>query len=160
MQLLDSTTVRSSGLGSHALVIGGSMAGLLASTRLANHFDRVTIVERDCFPEKPVPRKGVPQSPHLHFLLTRGRWVVEQLFPGLTDELIAAGAPVLDMGADVAWLGPAGWGVRFQSGFNVLALSRDLLDWHIRRRLSVFDKVSFLEQCYVMGLLSNGTKIS
>jgi ribulose 1,5-bisphosphate synthetase/thiazole synthase len=36
--------------GSHAVIIGGSMAGLLAGRILADHFDRVTIIERDRFP--------------------------------------------------------------------------------------------------------------
>lgn len=33
--------------GNHAIVIGGSTAGLLAGRVLTNHFERVTIVERD-----------------------------------------------------------------------------------------------------------------
>ena len=36
---------------SHAVVIGGSIAGLLAARVLADHFDKVTIVERDAFPK-------------------------------------------------------------------------------------------------------------
>ena len=49
----------------HAIVIGGSMAGLLAARVLAAHFDRVTILERDSFPEGPEFRKGVPQARHV-----------------------------------------------------------------------------------------------
>jgi len=79
----------------HALVIGGSMAGLLAGRVLANHFDQVTIIEGDFFPENPVPRRGVPQSCHFHLVLKRGRMILEQLFPGLQNELVAAGAPIL-----------------------------------------------------------------
>ena len=33
----------------HALVLGGSLAGLLAARVLCDHFDRVTVVERDPF---------------------------------------------------------------------------------------------------------------
>ena len=36
-----------------ALVIGGSMAGLLAARVLADHFSQVTILERDRFPDGP-----------------------------------------------------------------------------------------------------------
>lgn len=151
---------RQSGDGNHAIIIGGSMAGLLAARVLADHFEQVTIIESDRFPEQPVPRKGVPQSAHLHVLLTRGRMIIEQLFPGLQDELIATGAPVLDMGKDMAWLNPAGWSIRFQSGFNILAFSRDLLDWKIRRRLSAFSNVRFLEECKVTQLLSNSDATS
>ena len=38
---------------SHAIIIGGSLAGLLASRVLAKHFDRVSIVEGDFLPENP-----------------------------------------------------------------------------------------------------------
>lgn len=152
---------RSSGDSNHAIVIGGSMAGLLAGRVLADHFEQVTIIESDRFPEKPVPRKGVPQSAHLHILLTRGRMIIEKLFPGLQDELIAAGAPVLDMGGDMVWLNGAGWTVRFQSGFDILTFSRDLLDSKIRHRLSALTNVRFLEECKVTRLLSSdGTSVT
>jgi 2-polyprenyl-6-methoxyphenol hydroxylase-like FAD-dependent oxidoreductase len=59
--------------GEHALVIGASMGGLLAARVLAEHYDRVTIIERDGLPEKPEPRKGVPQGRHTHALHARGR---------------------------------------------------------------------------------------
>jgi len=140
----------------HALVIGGSMAGMLAARILADHFERVTILERDHFPGGPVPRKGVPQSRHVHALLKRGRITLERLFPGIGDELVAAGAPTLDMANDIAWLTPAGWGVRFLSDLGFVAFSRDLLDWHVRRRLAAhYYGVRFLEGCDVIGLLPN-----
>lgn len=133
-------TDRPSRLGSHALVIGGSVAGLLAGRVLADHFDQVTIIERDRFPETPEPRKGIPQCTQLHILLTRGRRMLEQLFPGLQDELVAAGAVVLDMGADVEWLNPFGWAMRFPSGFQALSFTRYVLDWLIQRRMAALDK--------------------
>src|SRR5690348_8426357 len=49
-----------------AIVIGGSMAGLLVARVLADVFERVTIVERDRFPAGPEPRKGLPQARHIH----------------------------------------------------------------------------------------------
>ena len=54
--------------------------------------DEVTTVERDRLPEAYEFRKGVPQGRHAHGLLARGREVLEQLFPGFTDELLAQGA--------------------------------------------------------------------
>jgi len=53
------TNSLSDGIG-HALVIGGSMAGLFAARVLSEHFERVTILERDRFPDGPKFRKGVP----------------------------------------------------------------------------------------------------
>jgi len=52
----------------HAVVIGGGIAGLLAARVLSDHFDQVTIIERDRFPKDPTPRPGVPQSRHLRAL--------------------------------------------------------------------------------------------
>jgi 2-polyprenyl-6-methoxyphenol hydroxylase-like FAD-dependent oxidoreductase len=88
------------GNGRQAIVMGGSIAGLLAARVLTDHFDQVTIVERDRFPEKPEPRQGVPQSHQLHVLLTQGQRILEQLFPGLTDELADNGAESVDWTAD------------------------------------------------------------
>lgn len=82
-------TTESKVLGDRAIVIGGSIAGLLTAKVLTNYFQRVTIVERDRFPEQPEPRKGIPQCTQLHILLTRGRQIMEELFPGICDELSA-----------------------------------------------------------------------
>lgn len=139
----------------HAVVIGGSMAGLLAARVLADHFDRVTIIERDTYSAAPLPRKGVPQAHHLHALLARGLQIMEQFFPGLSEEMIAVGACELESGSDLAWLTPAGWGLRFDAGVTVLAFSRPLLDWVVRRRLQAFANVRFIESCEVNGLLAD-----
>ena len=42
----------------HAVVVGGSLAGMLAARVLSDHFDRVTLLERDRFPETPAARRG------------------------------------------------------------------------------------------------------
>jgi hypothetical protein len=112
----------------------------------------VTIIERDRFPEGPAPRRGVPQAHHLHVQLKRGRVILERLFPGLDEGLVSAGAPVVDMANDVAWLTPAGWGIRYPSEPRMIAFSRDLLDFEVRRRL-LASGVRFLEGCDVVGLL-------
>jgi len=45
--------------GADALIIGGSMAGLLAARVRAEHYDRVTIFERDALPACPArSRRG------------------------------------------------------------------------------------------------------
>jgi 2-polyprenyl-6-methoxyphenol hydroxylase-like FAD-dependent oxidoreductase len=137
----------------HAIVIGGSMAGLLAARALADHFERVTIIERDAYAAAPAQRKGVPQGHHLHVLLARGLEIVEEFFPGLRGELIAAGSPTVDTGADLAWLTPAGWGKPFSSGLTIQAFTRPLLDHIVRRRLAAVRHVRFVNECEVFGLL-------
>ena len=80
--------------GRHALVIGGSLAGLFAARVLADFFDNVTILDRDVFPVKPDHRKGVPQSYHAHALLATAFPILEQLFPGIMNDLRANGAAI------------------------------------------------------------------
>jgi flavin-dependent dehydrogenase len=120
--------------GEHAVVIGGSMSGLLAARVLAGHYDRVTVLERDRLPEGPEARKGTPQARHIHVLLTAGRRVLERMFPGLIRDLIAASAEDYDATADVEWLSPAGPCVRFPSGIRLLGATRDLIEWGVRTR--------------------------
>src|SRR4029077_5139385 len=83
-------------LGEHAVVLGASMGGLLAARVLADFYETVTVVERDVLPDDAVNRRGVPQGRHVHALLGRGSQVLAELFPGFLDELVGAGAPVLD----------------------------------------------------------------
>lgn len=139
----------------HAVVIGGSLAGLLAGRVLTGHFDRVTLIERDRFPAGPVFRPGIPQSRHLHVLWMRGLRILEELFPGLEAELLAAGAGDLRIPADVRWLTSAGWRRRFDSA-RMLTFSRPLLDHLVRRRLDL----TILEGCEVTGLVARGGDVA
>ena len=68
--------------GRHAVVLGGSLAGLLAAQVLADHFDEVTLIERDILAAKAEVRRGIPQANHVHGLLLRGREVLEEFFSG------------------------------------------------------------------------------
>ena len=112
-----------------AVVIGGSLAGLLAARVLADRFDEVVLVERDTYPDEPEPRKGVPQSRHLHILLVRGQRLLEALFPGLMAELREAGAASLNWPRDILWLGAAGWGSRTARGMTLVSSRRELLEY-------------------------------
>jgi 2-polyprenyl-6-methoxyphenol hydroxylase-like FAD-dependent oxidoreductase len=144
---------KNSSSGEHALVIGGSMAGLLAARVLSEHFERVTIVERDRFPEGPGFRKGVPQSKHLHVFMMRGRLISDRLFPGLSEELEEAGAVYLDSAEDFEWFTPAGFAPQFRSGLPLLMCSRDQLEWSVRKRVAALPQVHFLEKTDVTSLL-------
>jgi 2-polyprenyl-6-methoxyphenol hydroxylase-like FAD-dependent oxidoreductase len=141
----------------HAVVIGSSIAGLLAARVLADHFAAVTVLERDQLPsDGPAHRRGVPQAQHLHQMLMRGQLVFEQLFPGLRQDLLAAGAPEMDSAQDFLWRNPTGWGVRYRSGVIRLAFTRDLLDWHVRLHLSKLSSVRSQAGAEVVGLLPTG----
>jgi 2-polyprenyl-6-methoxyphenol hydroxylase-like FAD-dependent oxidoreductase len=137
-------------LGERAVVLGASMGGLLAARVLADFFDTVTVFERDELPDDPVNRRGVPQGRHVHALLPRGARVLDELFPGLLNELLAAGAPVWDDGdLSKAYLSYNGHRV-LPSGvvtgdYTEMALympSRPLLECHVRRRLQRLGNVT------------------
>jgi 2-polyprenyl-6-methoxyphenol hydroxylase-like FAD-dependent oxidoreductase len=128
------------------------MAGLTAARVLSDHFDTVTVLERDTFPVGVSPRKGIPQARHIHVLLARGKEALEQLFPGLQDELGQGGCPWLDVGTDLAWLLPAGWKQSSPSRINGRAFSRDFLESTIRHRVQSNPKVRFVEEADVTGL--------
>ena len=137
----------------HAMVVGGSLAGMLAARVLSGHFDDVTLLERDEFPETPTGRKGLPQGRHAHGLLERGRGVMERLLPGLTDELVQAGAELMDGIRDIATLCPYGWYVRCPGDLLMLASSRDLIDWGVRGRVAAIPNVRIRQGVDVAGLI-------
>lgn len=138
-----------------AIVIGASIAGLLAARVLRNHFDHVTVIERDRLSHQPDLRRGVPQANHVHVLLARGQQILEQLFPGIEAELTALGVPQIDWTANFPWFGSKGWMPRFQSNITSFLPSRALLEWLLRRRLSTDDRLEFLSACSVKHLVAN-----
>ena len=79
-----------------AVVIGSSIAGLLAARALSEAYSEVIVLDRDELPYGPVARGGVPQIRHAHGLLAGGREAMEELLPGLTADLVAAGATAGD----------------------------------------------------------------
>ena len=137
----------------HAVVVGASIAGVLAAQVLAGHFERVTLVDRDEMPREPGPRGGVPQGRHVHGLLSRGREVVEEMFPGTTADLVARGRdPGRRAGRRPVLLRPAAARARPRPGLPTLAVSRPLLEWYLRHRLLHDTRVSVLEHTSVLDL--------
>lgn len=140
---------------SHAIVIGGSMAGLLTARVLSDHFARVTLIERDKMHDQPESRKGQPQTRHLHGLLAKGLDTMSGYFPGLLADLLAAGAIGADMGQDMRWHTFGGYRVQYESGLVGALMSRPLLEWQIRRRVVTLPNVTVRDGCAVDGLLTN-----
>jgi 2-polyprenyl-6-methoxyphenol hydroxylase-like FAD-dependent oxidoreductase len=145
-------------IGDHAVVLGASMAGLLAARTLADFFEQVTIVERDELPDGAENRRGVPQGRHLHGLLARGAQALEEMFPGVLDELVRDGARFLD-GEDLSTLHYMLNGHLFTRtgaapSFTAYASSRPFLEYHIRRRVAATPNVTLLENHDVANLAS------
>jgi 2-polyprenyl-6-methoxyphenol hydroxylase-like FAD-dependent oxidoreductase len=137
------------------------VSGLLAARVLANHFERVTVIERDSFPtEVPDHRKGTPQSHHQHVLLVRGRQIFEQLFPGFDAELATFGAPLADYTHDCLLHSSAGPVPQFVSGLELRLCPRPTIDWVLLRRVRSNARVELREGMRVTGLVADATRSS
>ena len=124
----------------HAVVIGASLAGLCAARVLSDFYDRVTVFERDELPSTPANRTAVPQGRHVHLLMARGAIEFDGLFPGLLDDMVAAGVPILENRPDCIYFGAAGHvlgtGHTLRDEFTAYVPSRPQLEWQIRRRVA------------------------
>ncbi|MCC6616897.1 MAG: FAD-dependent monooxygenase [Anaerolineae bacterium] len=148
-------------MATRAIVIGGSMAGLLTARVLAEFFDTVTIIERDTLPDGPEYRHGVPQGRHVHALLAQGQQIMETLFPGLDEDFVEIGAPRLTWGIDTAYMTSGGWLRRFNTGINVNQMSRVALEFLIRRRLQRHHpNVTFVTNSVVDSLVAEGDRVT
>lgn len=116
-----------------ALVLGGSIAGLLAAAALSPHVRTVTLVERDDLLDPN--RRGVPQGTQVHALLGAGQRAMAQLLPGIVDELIAAGGKLVDSPHEVAIFGENGWAGRVPSEAQVVFMRRPALEAVVRERV-------------------------
>jgi 2-polyprenyl-6-methoxyphenol hydroxylase-like FAD-dependent oxidoreductase len=140
--------------GCEALVIGASMGGLLAARVLSAHFDKVTVFERDEVADRPESRKGQPQTRHLHTLLAQGLTVFERFFPTLRDDLVAGGAVLGDMGADIRWHAFGGYRQQFESGMIGIMMSRPFLEHCVRRCVTALPNVTIRGGCEVEELVT------
>src|SRR3954471_23255094 len=130
---------------SSAIVLGASMAGLLAAKALSSHFQRVTLVERDVLPDHAALRRGVPQSAHAHGLLASGYRVMDDYFPGMMDELETLGARRGDVVGDFLWFQYGRWKLRHESGLSGILVSRPCLEMMVRRRVRALPNVTLLD---------------
>jgi 2-polyprenyl-6-methoxyphenol hydroxylase-like FAD-dependent oxidoreductase len=126
---------------------------------LTDHFDRVTIIERDHLPQGPEFRAAVPQARHIHMLLVRGQRVLESLFPALENVLALVGATSIDWASDVWWFNFGAWKPRFPSELISHLCSRELLEWTIRRRVASSSKIRWLTECDVTTLLTDESNV-
>ncbi|MDR8394304.1 FAD-dependent monooxygenase [Aliifodinibius sp. S!AR15-10] len=140
---------------SRAIVIGGGIAGLMTARVLGNHFKQVLVLERDNFPDGPNLRSGAPQGRHVHLLLLRGKQILEQLFPGLSRELIDNGARLIKMGEELGVLTYYGWRVQHAGKLSLLTFTQPLLEWCIRKRLTEIEAVEIIGGCRVNGLTAD-----
>lgn len=137
------------------VVIGAGLAGMMAARVLADHCDSVLVIEKDKL-SGPEPRKGVPQGNHIHLLWSVGSTILENLFPGLFEDLAAAGGVAFDNSADMRWYHGGVWKMKTDSRLRIYSQSRPLLEYQVRQKLLQHDNVHF-ETAAVTGIrIENG----
>lgn len=137
-----------------ALIIGGSLAGLFAARVLSDSFKTITILDRDIFPLTPDHRKGVPQSHHAHGLLPTAFPIIEQLFPGIINDLCKDGADVASDIIPLAIVSPKGLLPLPKMREASISFSRPLLEWHVRNRVSKLSNIHIITNTDVTRLLA------
>ncbi len=138
--------------GDHAVVLGASMAGLLATRVLADTYRNVTVIDRDAMPEIGAHRRGVPQGRHHHALQPRGAAVFEELFPGFTADAVQAGASSADLLGHCRWMLSGHRLRQAKGGVPSLIASRPFLEGQVRARVEALPGVTFLERADIAGL--------
>jgi 2-polyprenyl-6-methoxyphenol hydroxylase-like FAD-dependent oxidoreductase len=143
----------SSNLGRRAVIIGGSLAGLLSARAVADHYEEVVVLERDKLSDTPGPRMSTPQSFHLHVLLKGGENAMDRLAPGFRDAIETSGAETLNPGREFASASDLGEAKRFDSPMRLHGQSRWLVEDCLRRRVvALTDNLTMREGVTVRGL--------
>jgi 2-polyprenyl-6-methoxyphenol hydroxylase-like FAD-dependent oxidoreductase len=140
----------------HAVVMGGSVAGLLAARVLAEHFEKVTVLEKDACPVDGAARSGVPQGRHTHILLPSGAQVLERLFPGRLEELVRDGAKKFDYGRSRFYVSGT-WLPRVATNLESFAQTRPFLEEHLRRWVGEIANVRIVYETNVFAPLFEQT---
>jgi len=116
-------------LGRQAIIIGSSLSGLLSASRLANHYEKVILIERDTL--ETGQRNGVPQGAHTHILLEKALDLLNGWFPDFEAALDLAQVPRIHWLKDVRMY-HNGWLPRSAAGVLTRSATRPLLESIIR----------------------------
>ena len=146
---------KNSYLGKRAIVVGAGLGGLSAARVLSDYFDEVMILDRDELPDDAIPRPGVPQGKHAHLLLAGGLKALENIFPGLGNELMRAGAERIDPGFDTLIEVPGRdvW-PKIKFGWSTYSMTRPLIERILRRRVERMENVKVRGGCRVLNIIS------
>ena len=143
-----------------ALIIGGSMAGMLAAQALTQRGYRAHILERDVESSYDHPRPGAPQGRQLHLLLGGGADAIERLMPGFGERRARRGCVAFDFGTGVCW---RHYGVRKVDAHLDLPLfagTRPHLEGIVREMLGENPAVRFEPGVSVVGMTYDQKRIT
>ncbi len=122
-------------IGRHAIVVGAGVAGLAAAGALSAYFERVTVLERDGAFSGTVPRSGASQGWHAHGLLVGGQLALSELYPGIGQDFLAAGAVPMRVNQDLREEYPGRDPMPQRDfGLHGYTMTRPLIESTLRRR--------------------------
>jgi 2-polyprenyl-6-methoxyphenol hydroxylase-like FAD-dependent oxidoreductase len=154
-------------LGEHAVVIGGSIAGLVSARVLADYFNQVTILERDHIEPRPSLHRSTPQGSHLHAVQIGGLQVLSELYPGFSEKLCGMGAVPLRLTKDFAIYRPDGVAFSLTGavkeprdlGLQLYSQSRGLLEHCLRQCTLALPNISAVCDAPVERLIANRGRV-
>ena len=111
------------------------------------------MLDRDALPAGLEGRRGVPQGRHAHALLPAGAAHLEQLLPGLSAELVKAGAPTCTALEQLRWIVNGHELARADTGLQVILSGRPFIEGHVRRRVRALANVELVDGCEALGLV-------
>ncbi len=136
-----------------AVVIGGSVAGLMAAKAVAPFFKEVILLEKDTLNDNNGLHKGVGQGAHAHVLLPSGLDLLKQLLEAPALDLYAYGIVLADTASELKWFQFGVWKTRFHSGIDMGWCNRSLFEWQVRQTVLSVDTIRILSPAKVTGLL-------
>jgi len=135
-----------------AVVLGGSVAGLLTANVLADSYHSVVVVERDVLPAHSEHRRGVPHGRHAHGFLPSGLRLMEESLPGFTAEAAAQGALLGDILGNIRWYLNGCLLRQAMTGLTALSASRPLIETGIRNAVRRRTNVTILDGYDIVGI--------
>ena len=149
--------------GRRAVVVGAGIGGLTAARALSDRFETVIVLERDDLAAAAGSRAGTPQDRHVHALLAGGLKALAELFPGIEDDLLRAGAVPLSSSRDVRVERPGFDPFPARDlGVTTYAASRPLIEFALRQRVERLPGTILKARCRATELLASadGAKVT
>jgi 2-polyprenyl-6-methoxyphenol hydroxylase-like FAD-dependent oxidoreductase len=99
------------------------------------------------------PRRGTPHTHHAHGLHARGQLNLEELFPGLLEDLRGRGVAIGDLG-EMRWYFDARLLQPARTGLWSITAPRPVLESHVRDRVAKIPNVEYRQHTDLLGFLA------
>jgi 2-polyprenyl-6-methoxyphenol hydroxylase-like FAD-dependent oxidoreductase len=137
------------------------MAGLCAARVVVDHFEAVTVVDRDTLPTDPrQPRGQVPQGRHPHLLHVAGARFWTAGFPGSSRSATTEERRSSTCAPTFYWHQEGGVARRPATDLKGPAASRPFLEATVRGHLAQLRNVEIRDRCAVAGAEFAGDRVT